>query len=109
MRAFQFHGHAIGLLLLLAGCHRLFGDFTIVESDGCADGAVQCVGNVLQRCNATSTWDNAAVCASETLCDQSQNTCIPPRCAAGEWQCVGADLQICNGTRDGWITLTSCA
>ena len=115
MRAASLSVWGLGLLLLLEGCHLLLGDFTAdrpdeVESEGCTDGAVRCVGNVLQRCNGeTDTWDNEAVCASENLCDVSQNTCLPPVCAAGERRCLEAELQICNGTRDGWLTITSCA
>ncbi len=111
MRARRFFGYALGLLLLVDGCHKLFGDFTLVDDGAsCASGQVQCVGNLLQRCrSADNTWDNAAICASETLCDETQDKCLAPQCAAGEWRCLDADLQICNGTRDGWLTLTTCA
>jgi hypothetical protein len=99
-------------LLVLAGCQSLFGDFTVEDasSPGCAPGAVQCFGNVLQKCDdKTKTWNNLAVCASERLCDKTSPTCLPATCAAGERRCQGADLQICNATRDGWAALETCA
>lgn len=110
MRYSKFADSALGLLLLLAGCQELFGDFTVVEdAAGCSSTAVQCVRNVLQRCNGEDgDWDNADVCASETLCDAQQEKCLPAACASGEWRCRDAELEICNGTRDGWITLTTC-
>lgn len=110
MRVTKFIGNALGLLFLVEGCQTLFGEFSVVEdSQTCAPGAVQCVGNVLQTCGGEDpTWHNAAICASETLCDESSAMCLPPACTSGERRCLEADLQICNGTRDGWMTLMTC-
>ncbi len=118
----------LGILCLVGACHLVVGDFELGEdgggagsggsgigetggqaNGGCASDTVQCVGNVLQRCNSEgSGWDNAAVCASEALCDAVQGTCLAPDCAIGEWRCQDAELQTCNGTRDGWLTILSC-
>jgi hypothetical protein len=95
---------------VVGGCQLLLGDYTTLE-DGhrCGLGAVRCVGNVLQTCNSRRTaWDNAAVCASETLCDETHGVCVPPTCAADERHCQDADLQICKATRDGWALLRLC-
>lgn len=108
MRDLPFFGYVLGLLSLAAGCQVLVGDFSIAEPSFCAEGAVQCVGNVLQTCNGDG-WDNAAVCASESLCDPNAGVCRTPECAAGERRCLDAALQLCNGTRDGWLELSTCA
>lgn len=105
-----FAGYVLGLLSLAAGCQVLAGDFSLSDTAFCADGAVQCVGNVLQTCNRERDgWDNAAVCASEALCDTKAAACRMPDCAPGQRRCLGAELQLCNGTRDGWIELATCA
>jgi len=97
--------------LLFAGCQTLLGDFTLVENGhGCSSGEARCVGNVLQTCDTRRTgWDNAAVCASETLCDATKGVCLPPTCAADERHCQEAELQVCKATRDGWSRLDTCA
>lgn len=95
---------------VVGGCQMLLGDYTTLE-DGhkCGLGAARCVGNVLQTCNSGRTaWDNAAVCASETLCDDTKRVCIPPTCAADERHCQDAELQVCKATRDGWTLLQTC-
>lgn len=111
MRLPKFVGYALGVLFLLEGCQTLFGEFSVVDdSVRCSNGEVQCVGNVLQTCSGEdAAWHNAAICASETLCDASRGACLQPACSAGEWRCLDADVQICNGTRDGWMTLMTCA
>jgi hypothetical protein len=110
-RSVPFVGTVLGLLLLVvAGCQVLAGDFTIAKTPFCEDGAVQCVGTVLQTCNRERNgWDNAAVCASDTLCDAKAGACRMPSCAPGERRCLDAELQLCNGTRDGWLNLEACA
>lgn len=109
-RASTLIRHTLALLWLAAGC-QLFSDFEISEvaTTGCESGEVQCFGNVLQTCNAEGRWDNATVCASESLCDEAGGSCLVPVCAPGERRCLEAELQICNGTRDGWIALQTCA
>ena len=98
------------LALLAAGCHKLLGDYTLEGSTGCASGAVQCVGNVLQGCNSEGTgWSNLSVCASGALCDAVDAKCLPPLCASGQRRCNEAELQVCNATRDGWDNLQACA
>lgn len=95
---------------VVGGCQMLLGDYTTLE-DGhkCGLGAARCVGNVLQTCNSRRTaWDNAAVCASETLCDETKGVCVPPTCAADERHCQDAVLEVCKATRDGWSTLQTC-
>lgn len=94
------------LLLLVAGCHKVLGDYTIVP--GCERNARQCVGNVLQGCNG-SGWNNLAVCASEKLCTEEQGICLPPVCAGGERRCRDDELQLCSPDRDGWVGLQKCA
>jgi hypothetical protein len=113
VRGFALLGSVFVLLVLAGGC-QIFGDFEVAESDadalGCTSGSMQCVGNVLQTCNRDGDgWENAAVCASEPLCDKAAGTCRMPTCGPGERRCLDAELQICNGTRDGWIALETCA
>jgi hypothetical protein len=110
VRALPFVLYVLGLFSLAAGCQLLAGDFTIAEATFCTDGRVQCVGNVLQKCNRERNgWDNAAVCASETLCDANAGACKMPSCEPGERRCLDAELELCNVTRDGWIHLDTCA
>jgi hypothetical protein len=110
VRSLPFVAYALAVLALAAGCQVLAGDFTIADPSFCAAGDVQCVGNVLQTCNQERDgWDNAAVCASEALCDAKAGVCRMPECALGERRCLEAELQLCNGTRDGWIRLDTCA
>lgn len=100
------------VVLLTAGCQKLFGDYTVVETSGstCAPRAYQCVGNVLQQCNGEgSVWLNAMPCASEALCDAVRGVCIQPTCSASTRKCVGAELQGCNAARNGWTLLATCS
>ncbi len=100
----------LGLLLLVAGCHKLLGDFTVEEIGvSCKSGGWQCVSNVLQLCNSEGTgWENRDLCASAKLCDPKGGACLPSLCATGERRCQGAELQVCNATRDGWALLDTC-
>jgi hypothetical protein len=111
MWATKLGGCLLLLLLLVGGCQKLTGDYALDKQSGenCTPSVVQCVGNVLQRCNSKGTaWENAAVCASETLCDHTQGKCKQPACDAGARQCLGAELQGCNASRDGWVRLATC-
>jgi hypothetical protein len=107
-------GLASGLLgvLVLAGCQLLFGDFTVSEPThaGCTSGAVRCSGSVLQTCDSEGkAWEDRAVCASQTLCDETLGMCQQPACSSGERRCQDAELQLCNATQDGWSNLKMCA
>lgn len=96
--------------VLLLGCHKLVGDYSVESSAAtCTPRATQCVGNVLQRCNGEgSAWENAAVCASEALCDAAGAACMQAACEAGARRCAGVELQGCNAVRDGWSLLATC-
>lgn len=111
MRGFAFYWSVLGVIFSALACQAVLGDFTLAERvrATCTEGAVQCVGNVVQLCRGSKGWENAAVCASETLCDKAAGSCRMPTCEAGERRCSDADLQLCNGTRDGWLTIDTCA
>ena len=112
MRAVAIGTWLVGIVLLVGGCHKLFTDYKLGESDSvdCAAGSLQCVGNVLQGCSADGTgFANLNVCASEKLCDEGLGVCLPATCASGERRCDGKDLMVCNATRDGWALLQPCA
>jgi hypothetical protein len=109
VEGFAFARYAFGLLTLAAGCQLVAGDFTIDDAASCAEGTVQCVGNVLKRCNSElDAMVDAAVCASEALCDAKAGACQTAVCEPGERRCQAAELQLCNGTRDGWLTFETC-
>jgi len=100
--------YCLALVLTVAGCHKLFGDYTLEAK--CSKDAKQCVGNVLQVCNDRgSDWENLRYCPSENLCSEEMGDCLPPTCSTGDRRCSGAVLELCNNTRDGWITLQPCA
>jgi hypothetical protein len=106
----KFGGYLLGLALLVAGCQLVLGDFTLDKSGTCTHGAMQCVGNVLQSCNADGNgWSNVSVCASETLCDAAHAACQKPTCADGDRHCQDAEFQVCKSTRDGWSNVQACA
>jgi hypothetical protein len=102
-----------GVLLLTAGCQKLFGDYSVAGSSitsVCEPNTVQCYSNTLQRCSADGlVLKNEHPCASAVLCDAERGVCTPPTCAAGERRCNGAELQGCNSDRNGWLRLASCS
>jgi hypothetical protein len=109
--AMKFGGFLLGLLLLVAGCQLVLGDFELddVKEGTCEPATVHCFGNVLQACDAEGTaWKNVAMCASDALCDAAKRECGRPTCADGERHCQDATFQICKSTRDGWTTVQAC-
>ncbi len=88
---------------------------------GCpADGALQCVGDRLQRCPASLVaWEDVELCASAKLCDvDAANaqvaahgfpTCVVPTCSPGQFNCDSGSPRPCNTDRTGWSdALSTC-
>jgi hypothetical protein len=78
----------LGVLLLTGGCQKLFGDYSVADSNitnVCDPNSVRCAVNALERCNAAgSDFKNEGFCASAALCDATRGVCVPATCAAGE-------------------------
>ena len=89
---------------------------------GCpAAGALQCVGDHLQRCpDSLVGWEDVELCASAALCDVAAAnaqvaahgfpTCVVPTCSPGQFNCDTGSPRPCNAQRTGWgEPLASCS
>lgn len=100
--------------LVVVSCHKVLGDYEVdpafVEGGAeCTPGAYACVGNVLQQCSSVGDgFENAEVCASAALCNETMGQCDGATCQPGARRCLGEQLQECNATQDGWTLLESC-
>ena len=90
----------------------------------CAEGALRCNGQYLERCRGNG-WQPQQWCATSSLCDASgAGSCRPPLCKPGEYRCVtlgattvvamqgdstqGLTLQVCNSAGDGFSNVRDC-
>jgi hypothetical protein len=131
------HGHAgrgrwwaalLGLAATgAAGCHELVGvqDWHPADSPdgilrfdsepaeersdggGCGEGSWRCEEALLQQC-AQGGWLTLKTCASATLCDALERTCIAASCSSGQVRCDGATLLVCNPWQSGWDVAADC-
>jgi hypothetical protein len=89
---------------------------------GCpAEGALQCVGDRLQRCpKSLAAWEDIESCASAALCNvDAANaqvaahgfpTCVVPTCSPGQFNCDTGSPRPCNADRAGWgDALATCS
>ena len=76
-------------------------------------GALQCVGDHLQRCPASQiAWEDVELCASAALCNvDAANaqvaahgfpTCVVPTCSPTQFNCDTGSPRPCNADRTGW-------
>lgn len=89
---------------------------------GCEDGAYQCTGVRLERCEG-GVMEAVGECETEQLCEDSaiactvesehcrvpgSGLCLPAACELGEQRCFGPLHQRCAEGRNGWDTLARC-
>src|SRR5690606_15074248 len=87
---------------------------TGVTEGSCLPAACEgfrCDAERLLRCNDDRTaWVEAAVCASEELCDEASERCRTPICADdGIFSCTGSNVrQVCANGQTEWLEVERC-
>ena len=78
----------------------------------CDEGATRCNGNVLETCDADSTWVTTTDCEAEgNICNQPEDgsaaSCVV--CVAGTKRCSeDKDVEVCKADQSGWEVATDC-
>ncbi len=74
----------------------------------CSDGDTRCMGNMVQTCDASGTWNDTTDCTmSNELCQNGQCELVGT-CNNGDTRCMGDVVQTCNATGI-WDDTMDCA
>ncbi|HEU5075207.1 MAG TPA: hypothetical protein VFU02_13545 [Polyangiaceae bacterium] len=98
----------------LGGCHKIFGDYEIVEEPPpppppttlCVAGDLRCVGPFLYTCGADlESWAYLETCLTDAHCRSREGGC--KTCVTGEYRCNEALLEVCDDTAS-WTLAADC-
>lgn len=99
---------------LVGGCHKLFGEYEIVEEPPpppppttlCVASDLRCVGPFLYTCGSDqSSWVYQDTCLSEAHCRSREGGCMT--CVPGEYRCTDKALEVCQET-GSWTLAEDC-